>query len=248
MMQRFLLALALLLALAGTARADSGVLWGIVSGSCVPEQQQHGQPGKCAKVDLAAGYAILKDLVGEAQYLLLPTVKVTGIEDPAVLAPGAPNYFAEAWNERHFTTDALKRDLPRDAITLAVNSVYGRSQNQLHIHIDCAAIGLHDKIAANIAAVGDDWAPLPEKLNGHRYHAMRVTGDTLGAVNPFRLVADRIQGASTAMDRRTIVVVGATLPGGAPGFVVLEHEANVASGDYGAGEELQDHSCAIAKQ
>jgi CDP-diacylglycerol pyrophosphatase len=248
MMRRLLLALAALLALAGTARADSGVLWGIVSGSCVPEEQQHGQPGKCAKVDLADGYVILKDLVGDGQYLLLPTVRVTGIEDPAVLAPNAPNYFAEAWNERHFVSDALKRDLPRDAITLAVNSVYGRSQNQLHIHIDCAAIGLRDKIAANLAAIGDDWSRFPEKLNGHRYHAIRVMGDTLGAANPFDLVADRIEGAKTAMDRRTIVVVGATFQGGVPGFVVLEKEANVASGDYAAGEELQDHSCAVAKQ
>ncbi|XLM23386.1 CDP-diacylglycerol diphosphatase, partial [Chromobacterium piscinae] len=27
--------------------------------------------------------------------------------------------------------------LPRQAVSLAINSQYGRSQNQLHIHISC---------------------------------------------------------------------------------------------------------------
>jgi CDP-diacylglycerol pyrophosphatase len=248
MTQRFLLALAALLALVGTAHANSGVLWGIVSEKCVPNERDHGQPDPCAKVDLNKGYVILKDNVGDAQYLLLPTVKVTGIEDPQVLAPDAPNYFAEAWRERHFTIEAAKRDLPRDDLSLAVNSVYGRTQAQLHIHIDCITIGLRDKIAANIAAVGDTWTRFPEKLNGHRYHAIWVAGEALDAVNPFRLLADGIPEARAAMDRRTIVIVGATRPGGGPGFVVFEKEANVAAGDYASGEELQDHSCALAKQ
>jgi len=248
MTQRFVLALAALLALAGTAHADSDALWKIVSDKCLPDERDHGQPAPCAKVDLGKGYVVLKDIVGETQYLLMPTAKITGIEDPAVLAPNAPNFFADAWAERHYLIEAAKRDLPRDAISLAINSVYGRTQNQLHIHIDCAAIGLRDKIAANIAAVGDHWAPLPVQLNGRNYQAMRVTGETFDGVNPFRLVADGIPGASQAMDRHTIVVVGATLPGGAPGFVVLDKEANVPAGDYGSGEELQDHSCALAKQ
>ncbi|MET0331942.1 MAG: CDP-diacylglycerol diphosphatase, partial [Dyella sp.] len=43
------------------------------------------------------GYAILKDHHGPAQYLLIPTARITGIESPLLLRAGAPNYFAAAW-------------------------------------------------------------------------------------------------------------------------------------------------------
>ena len=63
-----------------------------------------------AVVDLwegdAKGYAVLKDLVGAAQYLLIPTARVPGIESLLLLAPEAPNYFADAWRERGYTERA----------------------------------------------------------------------------------------------------------------------------------------------
>lgn len=245
-MRGLLLALATLLA--GVAHADPNALWQIVSQRCVPNARDHGQPSPCALVDLANGYVILKDLVGSTQFLLIPTARVTGIEDKALLAPGAPNYFAEAWHERHFTSDAARRALRRDALSLAINSVYGRTQNQLHIHIDCVAPTVRDAIARNIAAIGDGWASFPEPLAGHRYRAHRVAGDGLAGFDPFTGVADGVPGARAAMDRETIVVVGAILPGGAPGFVVFSDAADPSAGDRGSGEELQDHSCALARR
>lgn len=245
-MRCLVLALGALLALSGAARAaDPDALWKIVSEKCVPDQRDHGQPAPCAAVDLDKEYVVLKDRVGDTQYLLMPTAKITGIEDPQVLAPGAGNYFADAWSERHFTVTAAKRELPRDDLGLAINSVYGRTQNQLHIHIDCIAPAVRNAVAKNIASVRDAWAPFPEKLAGHGYRAMRVTGDAL-AVNPFELLAIGIQ--PNSMGPETLVVVGVTLPGGAPGFVLLEDRADPAAGDRGSGEELQDHSCALAKE
>jgi CDP-diacylglycerol pyrophosphatase len=247
MMHRLLLALGALLALGSEAQAaDPDALWKIVSQKCVPDEQQHGQPTPCATVDLDKGYVVLKDLVGDTQYLLMPTAKITGIEDPQILAPNAPNYVADAWAERHFTIAAVKHDLPRDNLSLAINSVYGRTQNQLHIHIDCVAPAVRDTVANNIAALGDKWAPFPETLAGHRYQSLRLDEDGLDRVNAFQRVANAIQGARQAMDKQTLVVVGATLPGGVPGFVLLEDQVDLAAGDRGSGEELQDHSCALA--
>ncbi len=250
-MPRLLLALCALLACAGAARADSDALWKIVSDKCVPNEREYGQPAPCALVDIdggdARGYAILKDLVGDTQYLLIPTAKVTGIEDPALLAAGAPNYFADAWRERHFTVEAAKRELPRTALSLAVNSIYGRSQNQLHIHLDCVAPAVRDAVRRQIAAIGDNWAPFPEPLAGHPYRALRVAGDGLDGFDPFRSLADNVPGARETMGYQTLVVVGAVLEGGAPGFVILSDQADLATGDRGAGEELQDHSCALAR-
>jgi len=243
-------ALVALVAAAPAAHADPDALWKIVSEKCVPNEREYGQPAPCALVDLdggeVKGYVVLKDITGDTQYLLMPTAKITGIEDPALIAPGAANYFADAWKERHFTIDAAKASLPRSAISLAVNSTFGRSQNQLHIHIDCVRADVRDAVQSHLAAIGGKWTPLPAPLAGHRYRAMRVTGEDLDDANPFTLLADGVPGAREAMGKQTLVVLGVDLPAGAPGFVILTDQADLASHDYASGEQLQDHNCALA--
>ena len=44
----------------------------------------------------------------------------------------------------------------------------------------------------------------------------------------------------------TLVIVGATFPDNTSGFVLLDDHADLAAGDRASGEELQDHTCAIA--
>src|SRR5579863_230928 len=100
-MRRLLPALAALLASCGAARADPDALWKMIDQQCVPNWREYGDAKPCAKVDSDKGYVVLKDLIGDTQYLLMPTAKITGIDDAAVLAPNARNYFADAWSERH---------------------------------------------------------------------------------------------------------------------------------------------------
>lgn len=228
------------------ARADPDVLWKIIHDRCVPHQQDAAVPSPCALVAVDQGYAILKDITGPSQFLLIPTERVTGIEDPRVLAPGAPNYFALAWNNRHFTEDRLHRTLPREAISLAINSAYGRSQNQLHIHIDCIRGDVAEALRAHEAEIGDAWSTLAPPLAGHRYRVRRVRGDSLDGTNPFTLVATRDADAAAAMGRQTIVVTGARFKDGGAGFYILNDEASLGDLDTGSGEELQDHACAAA--
>lgn len=227
---RLLLALALFGSLlAGSARADSDALWRIMHDRCVPNMVAHGNPAPCAEVDLRGGTVLLKDLVGVAQFLLMPTAKVTGIEDKAILAPDAPNYFAAAWAARASVSARLGRTVPRTGISLAINSPAGRSQNQLHIHVDCLRADIGARLAA--ASIGDTWAALPGGLAGHPYQAMRIAGEALSA-NPFRLLpADELA-------RSTLVVVGVP-----DGFIVLADRVNPLAGDFAHGEELQDHTC-----
>ncbi len=94
---------------------------------------------KCAEANLAVGYAMLKDLVGIAQYLLIPTARVSGIESPLLLESDAPNYWRDAWASRTYVEAKLGCTLPRDEMSLATNSASRRTHNQLHIHIDCLA-------------------------------------------------------------------------------------------------------------
>ena len=234
------LSVAMLLAGSGPARADSDALWNLVSGQCMAHQVADRNPAPCTTVDLDGGWVVLKDVVGPRQYLLIPTAKVTGIESPDLLGPAAPNYFAAAWWARSFTEAAAGGVLPRDWMSLAVNSAVSRSQNQLHIHIDCLRADVHDALNRYSAAVGPNWAPFPALLAGHTYDAMWVDGEVLSA-NPFRLRADGLANPAEEMGIQTLVVAGATRDG-KPVDVILGDRADGETGDFAGGEQLQDHN------
>ena len=215
------------------AAADADALWYIVNEQCVPDQQQFHSPMPCDQVDLAAGYVVLKDRVGDTQFLLMPTAHITGIESPEILAPGSPNYWNAAWQARHFVDERAHRTMPPETISLAINSADARTQNQLHIHIDCLRLDVQAALLEHAGDIGTAWKPFPAKLSGHDYMAMRIDRPDLGDANPFVLLADGIPGARADMAQYTLVVVGD--PGG---FVLLA--------GHGSGEELQDHACAAA--
>jgi CDP-diacylglycerol pyrophosphatase len=240
------LALTLLLGLAAApaGAANPDALWQIVHGRCVPDEQTNAAPAPCTLVDLAHGYAVLKDRDGATQFLLIPTAKVTGIEDAAILKPDAPNYFAAAWQSHEMVSQRAGHALPRDEVGLAINSAYGRTQNQLHIHIDCLRPDVVAAVRAHAAAVGIEWAPFPGKLLDHPYLARRVASADLSDANPFTLLVDGVSGARADMGHWTLVAVPTTIAG-APGFVLLADQLDEATMDRASGEELQDHACAI---
>ena len=240
-MRRAMALLAGAVALGGLAiaarAADPDALWKIVGGRCVPNAHVAmggaGDPAPCAAV--TADWAVLKDINGATQYLLIPTARITGIESPAVLAPDAPNYFAAAWQARSYVEARAGHPLPPDAVVLAINPPGARSQNQLHIHVDCVRPDVREALRA--VPVGDGWAMLPVPLAGQRYAAMRVK--TLDA-NPFKLLARGLPGAAEAMDQYTLAAVGMD-----HGFVLLA--ARIGVDGNGHGEDLQDHACALAR-
>lgn len=236
----------------GASRADPSALWHIVHDRCVPDQQLHGDPKPCQQVSLDGGWAVLKDRRGIAQFLLIPTARVSGIEDPAVLAPDAPNYFAAAWAARGDVLARLGKTLPREDLALAINSPLGRSQNQLHIHIDCVRADVRDRLQAEVAGIGEDWAPLPGGLLGHPYLARRLDGTDVSGVNPFRLLAQAPGVGPGGIGTWTLAMVGMRFAatggqGARDGFILLANRADPRTGDRASGEELQDHACAVAE-
>ena len=245
--------LAASLCLVPTARAqahDSTALWRIVHDGCVPDQEQHSNPSPCAYVSLrqgdTAGYAVLKDRRGRTQFLLIPTRKSPGIEDPALLAPGAPQYWQAAWAARLYVFDSAGKDLPRNAVGMAINSRRSRSQAQLHIHIDCLRPDVVDQLTAHLTDIRDTWSALPFTLDGHTYTARRVSSPDLTDVNPFALLSTSIPTGRPGMGDRTLVVVGATFATDS-GFILLSDVADSSHGDDAHGEDLQDHTCALAE-
>jgi CDP-diacylglycerol pyrophosphatase len=249
--------LAAVLAVAGgtaivTARAaDPSALWHIVNDRCVPNEQKDANPSPCALVELSdgvdKGYAILKDIDGATQFLLIPTIRTSGIESFSILDPDAPNYWDAAWRARYFVEERAQQPLPRDDISLAINSSAGRTQDQFHIHIDCVRADVKAALAAHQSGIAAVWSPFPVPLAGHMYQAMRIEAAYLGEVNPFRLLADSDPKIAADMGRHTLVVVGITFAGDKPGFVILDDHADLASGDRASGSQLQDRACAVAK-
>jgi len=250
-MRRFVVILALAIAGCSTTPRgpDPDVLWKLVSEKCVPAQRAGtNPPAPCAAVDLSGGVAhgsaVLKDKAGATQFLLIATAKITGIEDPAILAPDAANYFARAWTERGRVEDILGRSLPREAVSLAINSAPARSQNQLHIHIDCLNADVRALLKQNNGKIGLAWKDFPVPLAGQHYRAMRLAGDDLARINPFKLLAANIPGGTANMGNHTMVVTGTMMPTRKPGFILLDGQADPRSNNPGRGEDLQDHTCA----
>lgn len=219
------------------ANADPDVLWRLVHEQCVPGLMQRADPSPCAAVDLSAGhddgYAVLKDYDGARQYLLIPTAPIPGIESPILLDPATPNYFADAWRVRSFTEAAAGGALPRDWLSVVVNSEVARTQDQLHLHIDCLRADVHEALARYADALSSAWASFPVPLAGRNYSAIAVDGEDLD-VDPFELLATGLPGAGADMGSHTLVVSGS-----ARGFVILA--ARVDPGDTFGGEDLQDH-------
>jgi CDP-diacylglycerol pyrophosphatase len=230
------------------AAGHANALWHIVHELCTPDMKANGNPAPCVSVDLTGGFAVLKDIQGKTQYLLIPTARVTGIESPELLAPDSPNYWAAAWEVRKLVQARIGHAVPREDIGLAVNSVAGRTQNQLHIHVDCVGEAVHDELRDDEGRIGPRWSPITLGRHGHHYHARWLAGDDLDPQqDPFKILAATIPTARDHMGDESLAVIGATRANGAPGFVLLQDAGN-GGDDVGAAEELLDHSCKIANQ
>lgn len=236
----------ILCAIGGQAKADSNFLWNTVNGKCVPHERAQQLPGPCSEVSLAGGYAVYQANEGAYQYLLIPTRRVTGIEDPYLQTAAAPNYFADAWSARKWSEMKLGVTVPRQDISLAVNSLYGRTQNQLHIHIDCLRPDVAAALAEKAGLIGNGWTPITLPPARHIYLVTQIISPDLAGINPFALIAAQQPGQDMASE--TAVVIAAEFSGGKQGFYLLSSRANLSEGDRGNGEELQDTSCAIVKK
>jgi CDP-diacylglycerol pyrophosphatase len=230
------------------AYADRNTLWNIVNLKCLRHLTKSEAPIPCDSVDVSSGWdrgvALLKDMNGPGRMLAIPTHVVTGIEDPVLLAPDEPNYFAAAWAARANVAFHLRQVVPREALAITVNSMIARDQDQLHLFVDC----LDKDVAATLASYADSldttWRPMKTMLKGRPYWVRRLDSNDLTDQSPFRLLADGIDGAKTEMGRWSLAAVAANFTG-KPGFILLADHADQAAG--GHAEDLQDSACAIAK-
>jgi CDP-diacylglycerol pyrophosphatase len=231
------------LSLNACSAANRDALRQIVQDQCAVHWSQQHSATPCERIYLPQaphereGFAVLADRKGGAHFLLIPTRTIAGMESAELLEPGAPNYFAAAWSARDLVARVVGHDIPRDAVGLALNPRHARTQDQLHIHIECLRTDVALALRRAAPRIGGDWSPII--IDGRPYQALRVMGEELsGSANPPVLLANGLPAAKSDLGDFTLVVAGMDFKEG-PGFVLLADNA-------AAGELLLDSTCAIA--
>ena len=226
---------------------NRGDLWFVVHDICLPAYRSIGVAFPCLDVNIARGldrgFAVLQAPSSPAHIIVVPTVRISGIESPALQSETAPNYWAAAWDARSFVEQGAGRRLPRDKIGMAINSASTRSQDQLHIHVACIAPAVADFLRRRQSEIHDAWSPLRAKLAGHRFLAMKLETESLAQVDPFKLLMGAIPSNRLTMGRQTLAVAGATFRNGNSGFYVLTNDTRASPGETASAEALLDEKC-----
>lgn len=227
--------------------ADRGLLWKVVQ-ACVLNARITGASFPCLDVNIAkgadTGYAVVRAPLETTHIVLVPTARVEGVEHAGLQDAGAENYFADAWQARHFVAERAPKPLHRDDIGLALNSRPGRSQDQLHIHVDCMQTSARDALKAHASEIHTGvWSRLSFDIHGDRYSALKMKSADLRDINIFKLVTDGLHVADADRFKVTIVVAGASFDKGEDGFYLLALVAKNPRSNQGHGEFLLDHAC-----
>jgi CDP-diacylglycerol pyrophosphatase len=245
-MRRALLA-ALLVAVSMPAEAgpdpSRDVLWAALK-TCVLAKRVANRTFPCLSVDLGdadrPGSAVLRAPGEPTHSVVMPTATVAGLEASVLRGPAGIAYWRAALAARPFVSDVLKGKLAPAEVGLAVNSARGRSQDQLHIHLDCMKPSVLTALKAHGRQIRRSWSRFPVPLAGDRYFALRVPEAEAERFNPFAALHG-LPGARPDLHRTSFAAL-ATPPGDPePGFILLAYRAPSASA-----EDVMDHSCAVA--
>ena len=193
----------------------------------------------CRVYDKTNGYVIIKDNSARKprSYLIIPTSRVTGIEDRLVDRPPVVDFWQYGWAQSR-----TYPGYPEIDTGMAINSEQGRTQNQLHIHISC----VRPEVRTALEQAAIDFFPAKPALlrlppHDNLYRALKVTS-LGGAQSPF-LVFQTDPEVREHMGDQSIAVVASSLPGQ---FFVVDNRSD--AGRPGHAEELLDQTCASSSK
>ncbi len=242
--------IAILLTSAVAVAGDRDRLWPVVR-TCASAYKMLGVAFPCLKVDLpggalARGYAVLRPLESD-DLILSPTREISGVEDPFLQSPEAPNYFAAAWRARAFLKGPDGNPPSRDDVALIVNSEDRRSQDQLHIHIGCLHPGARrflDESAQRMPLY--DWTRVGPIFPRQVYYGVRVKESDFEQLNPFRIAAHGFAGAAENPGGLMVMVVGARVKDEDDLVIVAFFEGVSGRLRHAGAESLLDRRCTAA--
>lgn len=230
----------------GAATLPRDILWHVEQ-TCVLDQRLTGSPFPCLAVQpepAEAGVAVLRAPFRRTHVVAMPLARISGIEAPELLAADAPNYLMAAWAARRFVQADASRPLAWADLGLAVNSQATRSQDQLHIHIECVRRGLKRQFAERLSQYPTDtWQPAGLVFQHQDYWARRVDKPSLAGLNVFAMAHD-IPALAEDPALTILAVIGVTDPARGDGFLLLAGRSDSTRGPaQSTSEDLLDHSC-----
>lgn len=206
-----------------------------------------GSPYPCLTVDLSDGIErghvifrppLLHDTV------FVPTRRITGVEDPFLLSPDAPNYFAQAWRARSIVTTPDGGAPARDRQLVIVNSALVRTQDQLHLHIGCLKPAAH-RMMTSVAPglrVGE-WRFVAPFVPHQPFWLLRLGRADLEGADPFRLAFEAFDFVVGDRAKLTIGLAGAIIDG-RDDLVILATYARAPGSWWPIGaEDVLDYRC-----
>lgn len=188
----------------------------------------------CRVYDKKDDYVIIKDnSVRKPQsYLIIPTKRVTGIEDGLITQAPVVDFWQYGWAQSR-----TYPGYPPADTAMAINSAHSRTQNQLHIHISCVRPAVRK--ALDQAEIGVFPAkPVTLRLPPHDnlYRAVKLTSLS-GEQSPF-LVFQADPAVRDHMADQSIAVVGSSIAGQ---YFALDTQVDGANPAHA--EELLDQTC-----
>ncbi|MDE1994632.1 MAG: CDP-diacylglycerol diphosphatase [Rhizobiaceae bacterium] len=239
-----LLSIALVVAVIVMSSFASRSALGLVVGACQVNSALTGSPYPCLKVveaqDSLSSYAVLREPTDKERTILAPLADVPGIEDPRLLAAGAPNYFESAWKEQSAEIGLPAGPNSQPDFALAINAANWRTQDRLHIHMGCQTPRFRALLKAHAAEIGSTRFTSLKTNAG--WWATFHKADDLSNLNPLKLVADGVDGARSNMKNVVVGVFGSTLPDGQHGFYILARIMGVNKA-RGSAEDMIDPKC-----
>jgi CDP-diacylglycerol pyrophosphatase len=226
-------------------------LWQVVR-ACVADFKLTGKPFPCLKVDLSRGEergsVVLRPLLSD-DTILSPTRRITGVEDPFLQSPEAPNYFDAAWRARAFLKGPDEDAPEPDAIALFVNAAVARTQDQLHIHMGCLLPYARRSLAAAAPKMPmGKWERIGAVVPHTMFWGYRIPGTELANVNPFRLAAEELGSKANGPGDLAVGVAGVRV-GNDDEFLILASYAKAPHAWWPVGDaNLLDSACPAASR
>lgn len=243
---RGLILSALALLLTGCARSDA--LWMVTQDLCMKNYDLRRDPAPCQQIyqpqGKEQGFSILQNPRYPYHFILVPNLAMSGIESIALTRAGRTDYFGYAWLMRYRLRAAYGAAVPDDRLGLAINSAYGRSQNQLHIHLTCLREDVRRQLQAERPYISEAWRPLPDRLLKHRYYARRVMQPAAMGIYPIDSVARHFQLSPPQLAEYGVALIPTTFEEG-QGFILLTTRRGWDKGNRASVESLLDKRCEI---
>jgi CDP-diacylglycerol pyrophosphatase len=212
---------------------------------CIVAKSVTGRPFPCLSVEPdkadRPGTAVMRAPGSPSHVIVMPVRDIVGIEAPELRHQIGNILWRESLASRRHVVEALNGAITIDDVGIAVNAEGGRSQDHLHIHLDCLGRSVHTAVLTSAQHINGDWTLLPHKLQGSRFFAMRTKAVDAERFNPFDAV-QTLPSRGSRPNEITFVAISTGPDDPDRGHLLLAFRA-----PGGHSEKLLDHACLIAQ-